>query len=113
MDLRQYLRELKRRNIFKVAAVYIVAGWIIIQVTTTVFPIFNFPNWSSQFVIILVFIGFPLAMVFAWAFEVTPEGVKRTGQVLREYSITKQTGEKAATQGTFSNIAGTLQLEVP
>ncbi len=78
MDIRSILRELKRRNIYKVAVAYSITGWIIIQVATNVFPVLEFPQWTSQFVILLVLIGFPFALVFAWAFEITPEGIQRT-----------------------------------
>ncbi len=94
MNLKNLIQELKRRNVFKVATAYIIAGWLIIQIVSSVFPVFKFPAWTSQFVIILVLIGFPIAIILAWAFELTPDGVKRTGEVPEEHSITQTTGKK-------------------
>ncbi len=73
-----FLRELKRRKVFRVAAVYAIAGWLILQVVETIFPRLNLPDWSITFVIVFVIIGFPIALILAWAFELTPEGVKHT-----------------------------------
>jgi TolB-like protein/tetratricopeptide (TPR) repeat protein len=94
MNFKKLISELKRRNVFRVAGVYAVTGWLLIQVVTSVFPTFKFPDWTAQFVIILVLIGFPIAIILAWAFEMTTEGVKRTGEVHPEHSITKATGKK-------------------
>lgn len=92
--MREFLRELKRRNVFKVAIVYSVIGWVITQVTTSVFPVLLLPEWLTRAVVILVFIGFPIALILAWAYELTPEGIKRTHEVPKEHSITKITGQK-------------------
>src|SRR5437762_11476765 len=73
-----FFSELKRRNVYKVAAAYAVVGWLIVQVATQVFPFFEIPNWGVRLVVLLVITGFPIALVIAWAFETTPEGVKRT-----------------------------------
>lgn len=73
-----FFSELKRRNVYKVAVAYAVVGWLIIQVATQTFPFFEIPNWAVRLVILLVAIGFPIALVMAWAFELTPEGLKRT-----------------------------------
>jgi serine/threonine-protein kinase len=73
--------ELKRRNVYKVAAAYAVVGWLIVQIATQVFPFFDIPNWAVRWVVILIVIGFPIAFVIAWIFELTPEGVKRTEDV--------------------------------
>jgi len=73
-----FLHELRRRHVFRVAVAYAIVGWLVIQVATQVFPVFNLPNWTAQLVVLLVLIGFPVALVLAWAFEVTPEGVRRT-----------------------------------
>ncbi len=94
MNFKKLISELKRRNVFKVATAYIIAGWLIIQIVSSVFPIFKFPAWTSQFVVILVLIGFPISIILAWAFEMTPEGVKRTDEVPVEKSITQKTGRK-------------------
>src|SRR6266480_3943552 len=73
-----FFSELKRRNVYKVAVAYAVVAWLLIQVTTQVFPIFEIPNWASRLIVLAIVIGFPIALVIAWAFELTPEGVKRT-----------------------------------
>src|SRR5436190_7164539 len=73
--------ELKRRNVYKVAVAYAVVGWLLVQVTTQVFPIFEIPNWASRLIVLAIIIGFPIALVIAWAFELTPQGLKRTEDV--------------------------------
>jgi serine/threonine-protein kinase len=73
-----FLAELKRRNVYKVAVAYAVVGWLVIQVATQVFPFLEIPSWVVRVVIALVAIGFPVALVIAWAFEATPEGIKTT-----------------------------------
>lgn len=69
--------ELKRRNVFRVAAAYMVGGWILLQVSDALFPALNLPDWTTRLVAGLVLLGFPVALVVAWMFEVTPEGVRR------------------------------------
>jgi TolB-like protein/Tfp pilus assembly protein PilF len=73
-----FFAELKRRNVYKVAVAYAIVGWLLVQVATQVFPFLEIPNWIVRLVIVLVAIGFPIALVIAWAFELTPEGIKRT-----------------------------------
>jgi TolB-like protein/Tfp pilus assembly protein PilF len=73
-----FFAELKRRNVYKVAVAYIVAGWALAQGIAQVFPVFNVPNWLVRLIVVLMVIGFPFALIFAWAFEITPEGLKRT-----------------------------------
>src|SRR3954470_10744307 len=70
--------ELKRRNVYKVAVAYAVVGWLIAQIATQIFPFLEIPNWIVRLVIVLIAVGFPIALVIAWAFEATPEGIKRT-----------------------------------
>jgi TolB-like protein/Tfp pilus assembly protein PilF len=82
-ERRSFFAELKRRNVYKVAVAYAVVGWLIVQIATQVFPFLEIPNWVVRLVIILVAIGFPMALIIAWAFELTPEGIKRTGDVDR------------------------------
>src|SRR6059036_334819 len=77
----KFFAELKRRNVYKVAVAYAVVGWLLVQVATQVFPFFEIPNWAVRLVVLLVIIGFPIALVIAWAFELTPEGLKRTEDV--------------------------------
>ncbi|MEY2555219.1 MAG: hypothetical protein QOF93_363, partial [Verrucomicrobiota bacterium] len=73
-----FFGELKRRNVYKVAVAYAVVGWLIAQIATQIFPFLEIPNWVVRLVIVLIAIGFPIALVIAWAFEATPEGIKRT-----------------------------------
>jgi len=81
MNARNFLAELKRRNVYKVAVAYAVVGWLVIQVSSTVLPTFHAPEWVVQTLVVLVAIGFPIALVIAWAFELTPEGLKRAEDV--------------------------------
>jgi TolB-like protein/Tfp pilus assembly protein PilF len=81
-----FFGELKRRNVYKVAVAYAVVGWLLVQVATQVFPFLEIPNWIVRLVIALVAIGFPIALMIAWAFELTPEGLKRTEDVDRATS---------------------------
>jgi TolB-like protein/Tfp pilus assembly protein PilF len=74
----KFFSELKRRNVYKVAIAYGVVAWLLIQVATQVFPFFEIPNWTVRLVVLLVVIGFPIALIIAWAFELTPQGLKRT-----------------------------------
>jgi len=83
MNLSSFFAELKRRNVYKVAVAYAVVGWLVIQISSTVLPTFHAPEWVVQTLIVLVALGFPIALVIAWAFELTPEGVKRTEEVDR------------------------------
>jgi TolB-like protein/Flp pilus assembly protein TadD len=76
-----FFGELKRRNVYKVAVAYAVAGWALAQGIAQVFPVFDIPNWVVRLIVLLIVIGFPIALVIAWAFELTPEGIKRTEDV--------------------------------
>jgi TolB-like protein/Tfp pilus assembly protein PilF len=78
MNERNFFSELKRRNVYKVAVAYAVVGWLVIQISSTVLPTFHAPEWVVQTLVVLVALGFPIALVLAWAFEATPEGIKRT-----------------------------------
>ena len=75
---RGFLEELKRRHVWRIAVGYAVAAWLLVQVATQVFPFFNIPNWSVRLVVVVLAIGFPVAVVLAWVYEITPEGVRRT-----------------------------------
>src|SRR5207248_195210 len=78
VNFKSFFSELKRRNVYKVAVTYIVAGWALSQGIAQVFPVFDVPNWAIRLVVLLVMIGLPIALVLAWAFEITPQGIKRT-----------------------------------
>jgi hypothetical protein len=76
-----FFSELKRRNVYKVAIAYAVLAWLLMQVASQIFPFFDIPNWAVRLVVLLLVIGFPIALILAWAFELTPEGIKRTGEI--------------------------------
>ena len=94
MNPKNFFAELKRRNVYKVAIAYAIVAWLLMQVATQVFPFLEIPNWAIRLVIMLIVIGFPIALVIAWAFELTPEGLKRTEDVDVSKSITHKTGRK-------------------
>ena len=73
-----FFAELKRRNVYKVAVAYAVVSWLLIQIATQVFPFFEIPNWAVRLTVLVLIVGFPIALIIAWAFEVTPGGIKRT-----------------------------------
>jgi TolB-like protein/Tfp pilus assembly protein PilF len=81
MDLRHFFAELKRRNVYKVAVAYVVAGWALAQGLAQVLPVFAVPNWVIQLLVVLIIMGLPVALGLAWAFELTPEGIQRTEEV--------------------------------
>src|SRR6476659_2927111 len=78
MNPKIFFGELKRRNVYKVGVAYAVIAWLLMQVASQIFPFFEIPNWIVRLVILLLIIGFPIALIIAWAFEVTSEGIKRT-----------------------------------
>src|SRR5437762_3067987 len=91
MANRNFFAELKRRNVYKVAVAYAVVGWLVIQVSSTVLPTFHAPEWVMQTLMVLAALGFLIALVIAWAFELTPEGLKRTEDV----DLARQAGTKS------------------
>jgi len=86
--------ELKRRNVFKVGTAYAVLAWLIAQVTDVFLDPFGVPDWAIKTILLVLIAGFPLALFFAWAFELTPEGIKKEKDVDRSQSITRETGQK-------------------
>src|SRR5665811_937930 len=94
MNLRNFFAEMRRRNIYKVAVAYAIVTWLLIQVATQTFPFFEIPSWCVRLVIVLLLLGFPIAMTLAWAYELTPEGIKRTEDVPSEQSTVRKTGRK-------------------
>ena len=89
-----FFDELKRRNVFRVAIGYIITAWLLLQVVDLVLENVNAPDWVMQVFMLGLLVGFPLAIFFAWAFEMTPEGVKRESEIDRTQSITPTTGRK-------------------
>ena len=94
MNLRKFFAELKRRNVYKVAIAYAVVAWLLMQVASQIFPFFEIPNWAVRLVVLLLVIGFPVAVILAWAFELTPEGIKRAEDVDLSKSVAPKTGRK-------------------
>ena len=88
------LHELKRRNVLRVAVLYAVVAWVTLQVAELIFGVLGVPAWSSKLVLVLLALGLPVVLIFAWAFEITPEGIKRESEVDRTQSITHDTGRK-------------------
>ena len=92
--MKAFFAELKRRNVYKIAVAYAVVSWLLIQIGTQVFPFFDIPNWAVRVVVLLLVLGFPVALVLAWAFEITPEGIKRESEIAPHESIAHHTGRK-------------------
>ena len=86
--------ELKRRNVVRVAIAYAIVAWLSIEVSATTFPMLKLPEWAATLVTVLLMIGFPVALILAWAYEMTPEGLKKEKDVDRSESITHTTGRK-------------------
>src|SRR5210317_422666 len=89
-----FLNELKRRNVFRVGIAYVISAWVLLQFVDLVLENIQAPDWVIKVFMLALAIGFPLALFFAWAFEMTPEGVKRESEVDRSQSIASQTGQK-------------------
>jgi TolB-like protein len=96
MNLRNFFAELKRRNVYKVAVAYAVVGWLVMQVAATIVPALHLPDGITTAVVVLVLLGFPVALVIAWAFEMTPQGMKRTENVGPDEVIPQWSGRKFA-----------------
>jgi hypothetical protein len=89
-----FFAELKRRNVFRVAAAYAVIAWLLVEVSDTIFPRLGLPDWTVTFVIVLLLLGVPVSLFFAWAYELTPEGLRRERDVDPGESIMPQTGRR-------------------
>lgn len=89
-----FIKELKRRNVIRVGIGYAVVAWLMIEISATTFPMLQLPSWTATFVMVLLLMGFPVALIFAWAYEMTPEGLKKEKDVVRSESITHITGRK-------------------
>ena len=113
-EKRSFFTELKRRNVYKVAVAYAVAAWLLIQVASILFPTFDAPPWLMQTFVVILVIGFPAALVFSWAFEITPEGIVRESEVEHGKPITRRTGRKIVAMTVVLAIfaAGLLIFQV-
>jgi TolB-like protein len=94
VNAKNFFAELKRRNVYKVAIAYAVVAWLLMQIASQIFPFFDIPSWGVRLVVLLLIIGFPIALILAWAFELTPEGIKRTEDVDLSPTLTRKTGRK-------------------
>src|ERR1700682_5202631 len=92
VKLKRFFAELQRRNVYKVAVAYGVVSWLLIQIATQVFPIFEIPNWASRMVVFLLLLGFPVALILAWAYDLTPEGIQRTDEFDPSKPIVRRPG---------------------
>src|SRR5437879_8489111 len=89
-----FFAELKRRNVYKVAVAYVIVAWLLIQAASILFPTFEAPAWVMKVFVAVIVLGFPPALIFSWAFEITPEGIKRESEVEADKSVTAHTGRK-------------------
>jgi len=111
---RNFFAELKRRNVYKVAVAYAVVGWLLIQAASILFPTFEAPSWVMKVFVAVLILGFPIVLIFSWAFEITPEGIKRESEVEPNKSISRHTGRKivALTIGLAVVAAGLLAFQL-
>src|SRR5437868_2223075 len=84
LNPKNFFAELKRRKVYRVAAAYAVASWLLIQIATQVFPFFEIPNWAVRLVVLVLCLGFPIAVILAWVFDITPQGIRRTDEISAE-----------------------------
>ena len=94
MSKPNFLAELKRRNVIRMAGLYLVGAWLLTQVASTILPMFGAPEWLPRSVVILLALAFIPVLIFSWVFEITPEGLKREEEISGNESITPQTGRR-------------------
>jgi hypothetical protein len=94
MKIDNFFAELKRRNVYKIAVAYAVVAWLLIQAASIFLPAFDAPPWVIKIFIIVIIFGFPVALIFSWAFEITPEGIKLESEIEPAKSIARRTGRK-------------------
>src|SRR5437867_9092338 len=113
MNPKSFFGELKRRNVYKVAIAYAVVAWLLIEIATQVFPFFEIPNWAVRLVVLLLILGFPVALILSWAFEITPEGIVRESEIDPNTSIMRKTGRKIVAITTVLAViaAGLLSFQ--
>src|SRR5947208_10032537 len=96
MKIDNFFAELRRRNVYKVAVAYAVVAWLTIQAASIFLPAFNAPQWAMQIVILILVVGFPIALAFSWAFEITPEGIKLESEIEPNKSIIHHTAARSS-----------------
>src|SRR5580765_390062 len=94
MKFDNFFAELKRRNVYKVAVAYAVVAWLLIQAASILLPTFEAPAWVMKVLVLVIVLGFPVALIFSWAFEITPEGIKLESEIAPNKSIARRTGRK-------------------
>ena len=109
MNPRNFFSELKRRKVYRVVVAYAVAAWLLAQIATQVFPFFEIPNWAVRLVIVLLILGFPVALILSWAFDITPEGIKRTDDILPQQTGPSAVPEKSIAVLPFENLSDDQQ----
>ena len=114
MNPRNFFAELKRRNVYKVAVAYAVVAWLLLQASSIFFPAFDAPPWVMKIFIIVIIFGFPVALIFSWAFEITPEGIKLESEIEPSKSIKRRSGRKivAVTVALAAVAAGLLAFSL-
>ena len=103
-----FLAELRRRSVFKVGIAYAIVAWVLVQVAVAVAPPLHLPPWTATFVIVLLGLGFPVALLLAWAFELTPQGVKKTGPMARQAGAVNPDAAAAAAPGSRTQSIAVL-----
>jgi len=111
--LGKFFDELRRRNVFRVAIAYLISGWLVLQVAELVLGNIGAPAWVMKALLLFGALGFPFVLVFSWAYELTPEGIKKESEVDRDHSITRDTGRKLniATIGMLIAVIGVVIIE--
>jgi adenylate cyclase len=109
-DMWRFLTELRQRNVFKVAVVYLAAGWLLLQVAHIMFPTFGLPPWSTTLVASLLMLGFPVALVMAWALELTPQGIRRATATAASEPVIAVTEDAVATEDAARDAAPAVVL---
>jgi adenylate cyclase len=99
-------QELKRRNVFRVAIAYLAGAWLLIEVAGTLFPVFGVPDWGVRFVVIVLALGFLPALIISWAYELTPEGLKREKDVVRDASIPPPHRQASGRDHNWVDVSG-------
>src|SRR5207237_3885659 len=110
-----FFGELKRRNVYKVAVAYAVVSWLLMQIATQVFPFFEIPNWAVRLVVLVLCLGFPIAVILAWIFDITPQGIRKTDEIGAEQKRTSvgetQIRQKSIAVLPFQNLSDNKENE--
>jgi RNA polymerase sigma-70 factor (ECF subfamily) len=109
LNWRKFFAELKRRKVYKVAIAYGVVAWLLMQVASQIFPFFEIPNWAVRLVVLLLAIGFPVALILAWAFDLTPEGIKRA----EDHGVSRPTAPKTRNVSAIVPAGAGQKASVP